>query len=386
MYRDIKLLHTPGTTGSLAIAFWLFGPRTWLVRAYAILWPVLAHIALLRETRHFPLWNRALTSAFFLVVFLSTEGNAVWPTVVMAALSIPIARALSVGRFRTAGLLFGLAILLKQTAAYALFIAVACLLARRRRREASIVLAGGCVPYFLALGLFALLGAAPDMWRWTVIVPFTVTEPLVFRPDLLTAMELLLGFLPLAVEAALEKPGEYETSARWLLVVALGFGLICFPRFQVLQTVASVPCLAVGASRLMRRQWRWLPAATVAAFVLTFVISRGAVLAMGGDFDGKVLFWNDEPAFNALVERLHAMPADTPVYSELWANVHPRAEKLPPGHIYVHHWLSYFFPVDHAGERMARARSQPGTVIVGYRGFRPDAISLRPYAIALQGP
>ena len=182
MYRDIKWVHTPGTAGSLAIAFWLFGPRTWLVRAFAILWPLIAHASLLRETRRFPTWNRILTSAFFLVVFFSSEGNAVWATVVMAALTIPVARALSAGRMWTAGLLFGVAILSKQTAAYALLLAVACLLARRRRREARVSLAGGCIPYFLALAVFALLGAGADMWRWTVIVPFTVTEPWCFGP------------------------------------------------------------------------------------------------------------------------------------------------------------------------------------------------------------
>jgi hypothetical protein len=257
---------------------------------------------------------------------------------------------------------------------------------RRRRREAGILLAAGCVPYLLSFALFTLLGAGVDMWRWTVIVPFTVTEPLGLRPGLLTAVELLLGFLPLAIEAALEKPGEYETSARWLLVVAVGFGLICAPRFGVLQTVASVPCLAVAVSRLLRRRWNWLPAATAAACILTFVVSRGTVLAVSGDFDSKVLFWNDDPAFNDLVERLRVMPADTPVDSELWSNIHPRAEKLPPGRIYVHRWLSYYFPVDHTGEKMDRARSQPGTVIVGYRGSRPGGFSIRPYAIAMQRP
>ena len=206
-----------------------------------------------------------------------------------------------------------------------------------------------------------------------------------FRPGLLTAIELLLDSCPSRSNLRSRNPANTRRR-RDGFVVAVGFALICYPRFQVLQTVASVPCLAVGVSRLMRRQWHWLPAATTAAFVLAFVVSRGAVLAVAGDFDGKVLFWNDEPAFNDVVERLHAMPAGTPVYSELWPNVLPRAEKLPPGRILRASLAFLYFPVDRAGERMARARSQPGTVTVGYRGSRPDAFSVLPYAIATQRP
>ena len=381
MYRDIKLQHTPGTTGTLALAFLAFGPRTWLVRAYAILWPLLAHVSLLGQTRPFPLWNRALASAFFLAVFFSTDGNAVWPTVVMAALAIPIAGALSRARMPRAGLLLGVAILFKQTAAYALILAAAWLLIRRRRRDAAVLFGSACVPYFLTLALLSLFGAGAAMLRWTILVPFTIRPDLVvFRPSFGTVAALLLGFVPLAVDAALEKPGERAMSSGWLLLVAVGLALICYPRFQVLQTVASVPCLAVGAARLMDRRPRVL-ARAAAAFVAVLALSRGAILALGADWDGRVLFWDDDPAFNVLIERLRRMPKTTPLYSELWGNVHPRAEMIPPGRIYQHPWFDFFFGVDQTGERMRRANAMPGTVIVGYRGSWPGAEAIGPYAI-----
>ncbi len=381
MYRDIKLLHTPGTTGTLALAFLVFGPQTWIVRLYAIIWPLVAHMFLLRETRGLTLWSRALASGFFLVVFYSTDGSAVWPTVVMAALALPIARALSCNRFRLAGLLLGVAILFKQTAAYVLILAVIWLLTQKQARAALRLFLAGCIPYFLTLAGFSLLGAGNYMLRWTVIVPFTVQTSLAsFRPSVGTAVALLLGFVPLAVEAGLERPGEHKVSAQWLLVVGVGLALICYPRFQVLQTVASVPCLAVGAARLMNRR-PMLISRLATAFVVAVVVSRGAILVMGNEFDGKVLFWNEEPAFNALIDRLRQMPKTTPLYSELWANVHPRAEMIPPGRIYQHPWFDFFFGVDQTGNRMQQANARPGTVIVGYRGSRPNAESVGPYSI-----
>jgi hypothetical protein len=94
-----------------------------------------------------------------------------------------------------------------------------------------------------------------------------------------------------------------------------------------------------------------------------------------------VLFWDDDPALNSVIGRLRTMPNTTPLYSELWGNVHPRAEMIPPGGIYQHPWFPFFFGVDQTGERMRRANAMPGTVIVGYRGSWPATETIGPYAI-----
>jgi hypothetical protein len=381
MYRDILREHTPGATGLLALLFGIFGEHAWVLKAFAAAGPLAAHALLLRETRRSAWPIRAVASAFFLAVFYSCDGNAVWPTVLMSALAIPIAAAGSRGRFATAGLLLGLAILLKQTAAYAVAIAAVWLLLQRRPRDAARLFFGSCLPYFATLAVFAALGAGVAMLRWTILVPFTVRVPVAtFQPGFWTAATLLFGFLPLAVEAALERPGEYATSSAWLLAIGTGFALISYPRFDMLQTVASVPCLAVGAARLMNRRPRLLSFAARAA-VLALTLSRASVVAAGSRFDGKVLFWNDEPAFNALIEKLRGLPRDTPLYSELWGNVLPRSGLLPPGRLWVHPWFVWFFPVDQAGERIRRAASQPGTVFAGYRGKHPGETRVGPYAI-----
>jgi len=379
LYRDIKFPHTPGTMGTLALAFLLFGVHTWVVRAYALAGPLVAHCFVLRHGRSFSLPIRALVSAFFLVTFFVSDGNAVWPTVVLSALAIPIATALGRERFALAGLLIGMAILFKQTTAYLLLLALAVLLARKRFREAAILFLAGSLPYALAVVAFGLLGAAPEMLRWTIVVPFTILPPVVvFKPGFFTLMMLLAGFVPTALEAFLERKGEYETSAGWLLVVAAVFAAICYPRFDMLQTVASVPPLAIGTARLLRRSGRWLPAAAF-AFVTALTVSRGAVLMGGGWFDGKALFWNEDPAFNELVTRLRRLPPDTPLHSMLWGNLLPRTGLLPPGRLYVHPWFDWLFPVDRIGERIEQAAARPGTVVVGYRGFASGGEIVGPY-------
>ncbi|HTR03214.1 MAG TPA: hypothetical protein VMN82_08465 [Thermoanaerobaculia bacterium] len=382
LYRNIKFQHTPATMGTLALGFAAFGPKTWFLRAYATVWPLIAHVSLLKDTRRARTGIRALASAFFLVFLFGFEGNAIWPTVVMTALAIPIAAALSRKQMARAGLLIGIAILFKQTAAFVLFLATLALVARRRWREAIRLFLAGSFPYVLTVAIFAAFGAGLDILRWTILVPLTVRPANVnmFYPGFSKVLDLVLAFTPLAIEAILERPGERTISAQWLLLVAAGLAAIVYPDFTLFNAVACVPCLAVGAARLMERRPRWLSRVAI-AFVATLTLSRGAMVVAGADFDGRVLFWNDEPAFNALIDRLRRLPPDTRVYSSLWGNVNPRAERLPPGDVYVHPWFDWFSRVDDTGERIRRANARPGVVIVGMRGASPSAEAVGPYSI-----
>jgi Dolichyl-phosphate-mannose-protein mannosyltransferase len=381
LYRDIKFQHAPGTIGLLALAFHFFGEKGWVVRTFAMVWPLLAHVFVLKETRPFELPKRALTSAFLLASFYASDGSAVWPTVVIAALAIPIAAALSRGEMLLAGLAIGVAILFKQTAAYVLFLAVAALLADRRFRDAGKLVLAGSLPYLSTLLVFFALGAGADMVRWTVEVPFTVRPAIArFHADVFSFAMVVLAFLPLVIEAGLERPGEYATNGRWLVLVAAGLALICYPRFDLLQTVAAVPCLAVGAARLMSRQPMLLRRAAI-AFVTTITLSRGIVLASGGQFDGKLTYWNDEVDLNKLVARLRQLPPETPLDACVFANVLPRTGLLPPGRLYVHPYFDWFFPVDRIGERIRKAAEAPGTVRVDFRNPKSKGEVIGPYQI-----
>jgi hypothetical protein len=64
---------------------------------------------------------------------------------------------------------------------------------------------------------------------------------------------------------------------------------------------------------------RALVSVPAAAYAAVFVAAKGASVAAGSDVDGKVLFWNDDPAFNRVVDRLRQTPPETRVYSSCGA-------------------------------------------------------------------
>jgi hypothetical protein len=105
------------------------------------------------------------------------------------------------------------------------------------------------------------------------------------------------------------------------------------------------------------------------------------ILIGGRDFDGKVFFWNHEPALDALAARLQEIPRDVPLYSIFWDNVLPRAGLLPPGRLYVNPFFDFFFAVDDVGRRIQSALRQRGAVAVGYRGSRSGRDQIGPYRI-----
>jgi len=385
LYRDVKFLHTPGLIGLVALAFRAFGPQTWVVRAIALAGPLAAHAFVLPHTRRLGLVQRALVSAFFLVGVLVSDGNAIWPTVAMSALAVPIATDLSRGRWWRAGLAIGLAILMKQTAAAVLVVVIGVLLLRRTFRAIVPLAVGATLPYAAALLALSAAGAAREMFFWTAVVPFRVQE-LTPPPGPSSITMLAVAFLPTAAAAILERRRRLEAapSAEWLLAVAFGFALLCLPNFLLMQTVAALPCLAVGAARLL--QIAPPRFAAVAALLLgAWTLSRAAILVGGGTFDGRVVFWNDDPAVNAVITRLERFPPEARVHSELWGNVLPRSRRLPPGAIWVHPWLRWYFRVENVQERVLQAAAAPGTVWVDYRTSMPGE-RIGPFSVRVIGP
>jgi hypothetical protein len=386
LYRDIGFIHTPGLMETLGLFFQVLGTSAWVVVLFALIWPLAAHAFLLAETRGQRPAIRVCASAFFLVLFYGWGGNAIWPSVMISALSIPIASSLAHGRIRRAGLFIGLAILIKQTAAYLLILVLVRLLLRRDVRGSAKLAAFAGLPYVLVCALFALSGAGWKIVLWTFVSLFHgVYDSIRVAPTAFGAFSLLLGFLPIGLETLLEGRAGDEDSTTWYLLTAMGLALMVYPRFGLLQAVAAVPCLAVGAGRLLRRSGRSITPFAY-ALVAGIVVSVAPLLIASNRFDGVVVFWNDEPALNALVARLERMPPQTRVYSEIWDNVLPQAHLLPPGRFYAHPWLMPFIAsIDSARARLDEAAASPGTVRVGFGGVRRRASAVGPYVISAGG-
>ncbi len=384
LYREIKFVHTPGLMEALGLWFRAFGVSASSVRAFAMIWPLAAHATLLHQTRKQPAGVRLAASAFFLATFYSWNGSAVWPTVVVAVLAIPIAGALGARRFALAGLLIGVAIVIKQTAAYLLVLVAISVFLTRMLRDAAKVALMGAVPFLLTGLAFLVTGSGRYFVEWTCLVPFrnlygsiniAPTGPLLFP--------ILVAFLPLVLAATLAVPGEEPIAARWHLLVAVGLTLMVYPRFGALQAVAATPCLAVGAAKALARPGRLLRPAVV-ALVLTITASTGAIPLLGESWDRSVVFWNDSPALNAVVRRLKAYPHDARLVADIWENLLPRSGRLPPGRLYVHPWLSYFDEVDGIRARTEQAAAQRGTISVAFRRAASTGVIVGPYSVTVR--
>lgn len=380
LYRDIKFVHTPGLMVLLAAAFGLFGVTSAAVRGVAIFGPLVAHVLVLRQTRRFPLAVRALASAFFLVLVLDWDGSAVWPSILMMPLALPIAAALTRRRLARAGLGIGLAILLKQTAAYVLVVCVARSLWKRRFAEIPTLLLWASLPYAAAAAVFGMLGSGPAFLEWTLLIPFRLKGVIDAAPAPEFLFVLGAAALPLAIESAIEKPGEYDVGAGELLTVALGFFVMIYPRFGFAHAAAAIPCLAVGAARLLARPG-WRQGLLSYGLAAVIVITRGAGVVAATQWDSRIEYWDRDPAFNILVDRLRTLPRDTPLASDLFFNVFPRSGLLPPGRLYYAPWLYYLARFDSIGERAQAASRHPSVVRVRHRAATERVGAVGPYVI-----
>jgi len=153
---------------------------------------------------------------------------------------------------------------------------------------------------------------------------------------------------------------------------------------MLMQTVAALPCLALGAARLLELLPRRASVA-VSLALAAWTVSRAAIIAAGADLDGKVVFWNEDAAVNRVVARLDAYASGSRVQSELWGNVLPRSRRLPPGGVWVHPWLHWYFPVEDVRARVLRAARAPGTIWVDYRTDLPGSERVGPFSIRVIG-
>ncbi len=381
LYRDIKFVQTPGLMGLLGAAFAFLGVTAGTVRFFGIAWPLAAHAALLRQTNGFSLSERVWASAFFVSNFYAWGGNSIWPSVSIAAIALPIADALGRDRVRRAGLWIGVAILFKQTAAFLLAATLIRFAASRRYREIPSLVFWSSLPYALAGLALTALGAGAAFLRWTLLIPFRLHGEIAMAPTLFFSMAAIAAFIPLLFEAALERPGDYAVSARWHLLVATGLFLLAYPRFHPMECLACLPCLAVGVVRFLHRGSRAWTRALAPILVAALTLPSAAVWVVGDRFDGKIVFWNDDPSIDALLERIESLPPSTPLVVDLWPNVLPRSGRMPPGRLYVHPWLPYLSMFDGVGDRIAAAAALQHAAVVSFSG--PVATSGRhgPYVI-----
>jgi hypothetical protein len=373
LYRDVKFAHMPLWIGIEAMVGGAFGFNVAALRVLSLGPALAAHAGVWRAGAVLS-WKapaRIGASLFFLATFYLWDGNAVYPDVAIAVLAVPAFLAL---RRRTprgaaaAGLLLGSAIAMKQPAAFAVAASAAWLAFSSRRLLVRLLLFAA-VPGILCAAVFAALGELREFLLWTVVVPLRdyrgrtslgvgeAQVPVVFLGALVLAVFLVF---------AGRRPGRGDSGL--LVLLALGFAAMAYPKFELVHLIAAVPLLALAAGETFEGAAGAPSVLRFAAAIPAAVIALDAAFLATGTSSGEVSFWSSS-ADDAIVRRLEVLPAAPLFLYGPDQNLFIRARRFPPGSLYVNPDLWYQLRGEGLEERqIAALRGHPETIVLSSGG------------------
>lgn len=400
LYDGILFPHAPLLILLTAAAGALFGFSAAVLRVIPALALASSGVLLVlgarfhRASRRGPITGLLLGLPLLALLAVYAEGPALWPEPFLAPFLLAgvfcLERAEATGSardFAAAGLVFGTALLVKQTSAWAALAAVLWLLfrSRRGRRSALLFAAAAALPYLAFLVTWAIAFRTLAHARWTLVYPVfsgmsrDIAVPL-SAADVHEALEL---FVPLAAFALAGAALPAAVSRRTPLVaVALGAIGMAWPRPGLLHLSAVTGLAALAAvrtaivlptvfrrlQRVRPRPGRLLASAASAALL---AVSLGVALLGAGplllDRLGRPLFYWDDAVTRAEAASLRA---HVPAGGELLVfggrqTLYPITRTRAPGGFYVNPSFWYCLNRDGGDERLVAAlRARPGLPIL----------------------
>ena len=322
LYDSIFFPHTPLLILTIAIGGKLFGFSSVLFKGIVGASMATTGVLLVAGVR--PGKRRVTARAIglligvplFILLSLATDGPTLWPDPFIVPLVLGAGLALESyekeGRDRSlvlAAVLLGLAILVKQTAAWMLLAAVAWTLGsggRRRFRGGLLVAAIGALPYLaFVLGWGAWFRTIAH-FRWTFLIPLFggFARDIGRVVDLPTMIDglLLFAVLPAVglIRSSVPLSGSTRSPAIWMALSAIG---MAWPRWGVPHLASAIGLLALlatrsilvasAALRMARRRhgvfdWRLAAGLLLLAAHLSAVLLQ-AIPALGG-FPTRLIF------------------------------------------------------------------------------------------------
>jgi hypothetical protein len=287
-----------------------------------------------------------------------------------------------------AGLLLGVAILIKQTAAWTVVSAVIWILLVSRRRSVRAALALFAVaaaPYLVfAVGWAALFQTLSHI-RWTLLIPvwggFAGDVASGMRgKDFLASVSVFL-VLPAILLLARNLPRSrvLRSPAPWVALSVYG---MAWPRWGLLHLAGATGILSLTAARAVMasvvalRRWRQRSAgrrklvsfavgeALLLIHLAVAVLAGGALTLWG--LGGPAFLW-DDPATAALAEKVRARVRGGPFLNVYIAyeNLYPLIGVSTPDGSYVNPSLWYLLSRDNVGDRLVSALSRrPGLLVL----------------------
>ena len=411
LYDDILFPHTPLLILATAAAGSLFGFSASVLRALPAV-SLAAAAALLvagvrphRASRAGPLAGFCVGLPLLVLLNVYTEGPALWPEPFLIPFFLGGVLLLErhertggPGVLAAAGLVFGVAILVKQTAAWPFLAALLWLASRSRRRSrraAATFAAAGALPYAGFALSWALAFRTLGHLRWTLIYPVfsgharEIATP-VTSADVHEALVLALPIAALLLGGAARGPSARLRSP--LVAVALATSGMAWPRFGLLHLAGATGLLALAscrgllflragarnARRVSRTALGALALSGAAQSVVLGVAGLGAGPLLVDAVGGPVFFWDDS-ATRALAESVRArVPAGGELLLfETRQTLYPLTGTRAPGGFYVNPGFWYYLKRDGADERLVAAlQAKPGLPIL-FREPLADAEAVR---------
>jgi Dolichyl-phosphate-mannose-protein mannosyltransferase len=401
LYDGILFPHTPLLILLTAAAGSLFGFSAAVLRALPALALAASAVLLVLgarphgSSRRGPIAGLLLGVPLLALLTVYADGPALWPEPFLAPFLLAgvllLERAGRTGGardFAAAGLVFGTALLVKQTSAWAVLAAVLWLLLRSRRRDpraAFLFAAAAALPYVAFLLTWALAFRTFAHARWTLVYPVFsgMSREIAVTLTVADVHEALVLFLPFAALALAAAALPLALSRRTpLLAVAAGAIGMAWPRPGLLHlsAVTGLAALAAvrtalalpAAFRCLRRgrpgHGRLLApagsAALLAVSVGVAVLGAGPLLV--DRLGGPLFYWDDAlTRAEAASVRTHV-----PAGAELLVfggrqTLYPITGTHSPGGFYVNPSFWYCLNRDGGDERLVAAlRSRPGLPVL----------------------
>lgn len=400
LYDTISFIHTPLLILTTAAAGKLFGFSATLFRVIVgvLLGACCAMlVASVRPKRLRSLWFGFLAALpFFLLAILYAEEPSLWPDALVTVFFL--GGALLLERFEQGGssrallfaaLTFGVAVLMKQTAAWGGIAATVWLVVRSRRatlrRHLAPFVAAFAAPYALFVVVWAVWYRTLKHVAWTFILPVASRHASEIRIAPTTAdvagalvfYVVVVAFL--ALRAAAPAQSRFRTAAPWIAAGAIG---MAWPRWEVVHISGGLAVLAllfarsiafapVALRRVSRGRLRASSLAPVGGVALLLAIAVSSLIAcvplIPFSFRGPVLFWDDSVTERTVADvARHVAPGShLLLFNVPFETVYVRTGTTPPDDRYVNPTFWYYLNKFGIGERIVDAlQSHPETPIL----------------------
>lgn len=322
-YKDIAIVHTPFLVLILAAFYRLFGVGIWQLKIFTWLLVLLTDVLLFGIVKK--LWSERtafLTLMFYVFLQYFYEGNGLWFELAFTPFALLVFYSLKTKKYLQAGILWGLAIITKQTAVWFFIPVILTLLPYKGLALKDVLhkfekILIGIIAVLIALVILLLIfGIFNDFWFWAIkfgvfYLPRTAGQ--VQLPTIRQFLVYFLPFVPLILTPEL---------VPWAIAGFLGV----YPRWGLFHFQPATPFLSIGLGLVITKNRKKFKIFLV-AYVLFLITLIGRQFIR--DFGKETRFYEHE--VQEVVSSIKNQPSnvDDIYILNYWDNIYAFTNTLP---------------------------------------------------------